>query len=315
VLAAGAANWVPLGDGGATFLEIMGRDEPGAGAGYRVVTDGYFEAMGIPLLAGRGFEPADRMGSERVALVNRRMAERYWPGRSPIGERVRATTMEGGPAQEAPWVTIIGVVADVRHFGYEDEPREEMYALYRQVPFGALTMTVVARGTMPTDQLVRLMRAEIREREPTVAAEIGRLTDRRSTLLAEHTFPMFVLSGFGALSLVIAAVGLYAVLSYTVAQRTRELAVRTALGADRGSLLALVLTQALRVLAAGALAGLIGAAWVSSALGALLVETSPRDILTFSAATVLLIGVGVLAASIPAWRATQISPMIALQGD
>ncbi len=315
VLAAGAANRVPLGRGGSTFLEIQGRDEPGAGASYRVVTDGYFAALGVPHLAGRPFDATDRMGSERVALVNRRMAERYWPGRSPIGERVRATTMEGGPARAAPWVTIVGVVADFRHWGYDDEAQEEMYALYRQVPFPATTMTVVARGTMPPDQLVRLMRAEIRARDPTIAAEVGRFTERRRALLAERTFPMFVLTGFGALALTIAGVGLYAVLSYTVAQRTRELAVRTALGADRGNLMGLVLSQAARVLATGSLCGIIGAAYVSRALDALLVETSPRDALTFTAATVVLFGIGLLAASVPAWRATRISPMIALQGD
>lgn len=313
--ASGAAIWVPLGTGGTGFIELQGRDEPGAGAGYRVTTPGYFAAMGIPLLAGRGFEPGDRMGAEHIALVNRSMAERFWPGRSPIGERVRAVSMESSGDREAPWRTIVGVVGDVRHWGYEVEPQPEMYVPSRQAPFMLAAMTAVVRGSQGAERLAPLVRSTLRERDPGVAANVATYAERRQRTLAMRTFPMRVISGFGVLALILAAIGLYGVLSFTVAQRTRELAVRAALGARRSALLGLVLSQALRVMVAGAVAGLIASWYATRLLEAMLVETSPRDLLALAGATAVLFLCGIAAVAVPARRAMRVSPMLALQEE
>lgn len=313
--ASGLANWIPLGTGGTGFIDIEGREEPGAGAGYRVITTGYLGAMGIPVVAGRGFEQGDRMGTEHVVLVNERMAQRYWPGRSPIGERVRASSMEGGMAGPAPWRTIVGVIGDVRHWGYEQESQPEMYVVNRQAPFMMHGMTAVVRGTGDAEQLAPLVRTTLRERYPDVAAEVTTYAERRDRTLAMRTFPMRVITGFGVLALVLAVVGLYGVLSFMVVQRTRELAVRVALGARRGALLGLVFARAMRVLAAGAVVGLIGTYYASRLLEAMLVETGPRDLLALAAATLVLLVCGMAAVAVPARRAMRVNPMIALQEE
>ncbi len=150
VTAAGAGNWIPLGFAGSSFIEVEGLDQPGAGAGYRVVTDGYFSAMQIPLLQGRTLVPADEMGTPRVGVVNRAMAERYWPGEDPIGKRVRATSMEfNADGAPAPWVSVVGVVENVRHWGLESDPAPEMYTSVRQLPFWSRGMTLVIRADLP----------------------------------------------------------------------------------------------------------------------------------------------------------------------
>ena len=315
VQASGLALWIPLGTGGTGFIDIEGHDVPGAGAGYRIATDGYFAAMGIPILAGRGFEPADRMGSENVVVINQRMAERFWPGRSPLGERVRASSMEGVVGRGAPWRTIVGVVGDVRHWGYERDPEPEMYVVNRQATNVMVVMTAVVRGTDDAGGLATLVRTTMRERYPEVAVQVETYEQRRDRTLAMRTFPMRIITGFGVLALVLVAVGLYGVLSFTVAQRTRELAVRAALGARRGSLLGLVFGQALRALIAGVIVGLIGVLWASRLLEAMLVETSPRDLLALAAATLILFACGLLAVAVPARRAMRVDPMIALQEE
>src|SRR4029434_622047 len=168
---------------------IEGQPDVGAGAGYRVVSDDYFRAMGIPLLRGRFFRPGDDSGTTRVTLVNRAMAERFWPGENPIGKRFKAKSMEW---KDTPWLTVVGVVGDVRHWGLEQEPPVEHYVLYRQRPEVTLWMAVVVRGAGEPLQLERVVRDGIRAIDRDVPVDLGTLGARVDQSLAERRFVMNV---------------------------------------------------------------------------------------------------------------------------
>jgi predicted permease len=313
--AAGIANWVPLGSGGTGFIEIEGRDVPGAGAGYRVVSEGYFNTLGVPLLSGRDFTPADDSTMIRTVIVNRAMAERYWPGESPIGKRVRAKSMESRFGSIAPWLTVIGVVGDMRHWGYEDDFSPEMYVSYRQSPYGAIVATAVVRGRIPIEELAQSVRERLRALDPEVPADIEPLSARADRLTADRRLTMSLLTAFGSLALVLAAIGVYAVLSFSVAQRTREMAVRSALGADRRTIVRLVLVAGAWVIAAGVAAGTAGAFALSRLMSAFLFEVSPHDPVVMIGSVVVITAVGLVAAAVPALRASRVEPMLALKGE
>lgn len=314
--AVGVANWIPLHPAGVGFVEITGRNLPGAGAGYRAVSPGYFDALRIPLLAGRLFDATDGPKSPRVVVINKRMAERYWPGENPLGKTVRALSQEGfRPGVPAPLLTIIGVVGDMRHYGFESAPDPEMFADYRQVPWRAYGMTAVVRGSIPLDRLVPAVRRTMRDLDPGVAVDVGTLSGQLDQQMADRRFTLAVLSGFGTCALLLAAVGLYALLSYAVAVRTRELALRAALGATRGQQLRLVFVGAARVVLAGAVAGVATALGVTRAMRSLLVDVQPLDPRSYAASLVLLLAVAVLSVFVPAWRAARMDPMVALQAE
>ena len=247
-----------------------------------------------------------------MTLINRRMAERFWPGQSPIGKRLKAKSMEW---KNTPWLTVIGVVGDVRHWGLEQEPPVEHYVSYRQRPEVAGSMAVVVRGAIDEASLLRSVRDRIRAADRDVAVDIGTLSARVDQSLAERRFIMTVLVAFGALSLVLAAIGVYGVLSFTVAQRTREIAVRLALGAERRRVLGMVVGHVLRVSVVAALVGLLAARAVTRLMGAFLFEVSSADPRTYIVATVILIGVALLAAYVPARRAAGVDPMLTLRSD
>jgi putative ABC transport system permease protein len=312
---AAVANWVPLGTGGTGFIEIEGQDVPGAGAGYRVISEGYFSTLRVPLISGRDFAVTDDSTSPRGVVVNRAMAERYWPGENPLGRRVRATSMESRGGVPAPWLTVLGVVGNVRHWGYEAEFTPEMYVSYRQIPYATFTATAVVRGRMGIEPLVQAVRDRVRIVDPTVPADIEPLSARSDRLTADRRLTMSLLTVFGALALALAAVGVYAVLSFSVAQRTREMAVRSALGADQRQIVQLVLVAGAWVVGAGVIAGTAGALALARVMSAFLFEVSPRDPAVVLAAVVVIVAAGMLAAAVPAWRAARVEPMLALKGE
>jgi putative ABC transport system permease protein len=315
VAAAGLANWVPLVRGGSAFIEIGGRDVPGAGAGYRMVSEGYFEALDIPLMEGRTFDERDRPGTERVAVINRQMAERYWPGESPLGRTVRAASMEPTiNAQAAEWITVIGVVADVRHFGHETDPAPEMFVLFRQLPAWRIgTMTAVVRGGGAPELLLRTVATKVREIDSSIPADLTLLDTHAARVTSPRRFALFSLGAFGVLALLLASVGVYGVLAFAVTRRTREMAVRAALGADRGRLLRLVLGSGARVIAVGIVAGLLGTVVLSKLIESMLFDVSPHEPMVLVAAVITVAVSGLLAALIPARRAVRIAPMEALR--
>jgi putative ABC transport system permease protein len=312
VTAVGVTNFLPLGGSATGFIEVEGQSNTRAGAGYRVVSDDYFTAMGIPLVRGRFFHASDDSGSVRVTLINQRMAERYWPGEDPIGKRFKATSMEW---KDTPWLTVIGVVAGVRHFGLEAEVPVEHYVLYRQRPEYALTMSMVVRGRVDPSQMMRTVRDRVRAIDRDIPVEVSTLGDRVDRSVAERRFIMTVLTAFGALALGLAAVGVYGVLSFSVAQRTREIAVRMALGAGSARVLSLVVGHAVRVSLVATVIGLLAARGVSKLMAALLFEVSPADPQTYAVVSGVLIAVSIVAAYAPARRAATVDPMVALRSD
>jgi predicted permease len=312
VTAVGVTNFLPLGGAATGFIEVEGQPNTRAGAGYRVVSDDYFTAMGIPLLRGRLFNASDDSGTVRVTLINQRMAERYWPGQDPIGKRFKATSMEW---KDTPWLTVIGVVSGVRHFGLEQDVPVEHYVLYRQRPEYALNMSMVVRGSADPSQLMRTVRERVRAIDRDIPIEIATLGERIDRSVAERRFIMTVLTAFGALALALAAVGVYGVLSFSVAQRTREIAVRMALGARKGRVLALVVGHAVRVSVVATLIGLVAARAVSKLMAAFLFEVSPADPQTYVVVSGVLIAVAIAAAYAPARRAATVDPMVALRSD
>ena len=312
VQSVGATNFLPLGSSATGFIVVEGQADVGAGAGYRVVSDDYFRAMGIPLLAGRFFAASDDSGTTRVTIVNRAMAERFWPGQDPIGKRIKAKSMEW---RDTPWLTVVGVVGNVRHWGLEQDAPVEHYVVYRQRPEYTLSMSVVVRSAGHAASLIPTIRSRTRDLDPDVAVDLGTLSARVDRSLAERRFIMRVLTAFGVLALVLAAIGVYGVLSFTVAQRTREIAVRMALGAERRRVLASVVGRALRVAGAAAVAGLVIARALTRLMRALLFEVSPADPRTYVVVTAVLLIVAVVAAYIPARRAAAVDPMLALRSE
>ncbi len=314
---AGLATWLPLGVTGQSFIEIPGRDLVHAGAVYRPVSDGFLETLGVPLIAGRSVEASDAPTSAYVVVINRRLAAKYWPGESPIGKQIRAPSMAGGPHGEpAPWMTVVGVVADIRTWGQENDGLPEMYIPFAQAPgFTTSTMTAVVRGNAPAARYLDVMNARARRLEPLAGPELSTLQRRLGGLLASRTMTMTLLSAFAGLALVLAALGVYGVLSYAVTQRTRELAVRAALGAQRTELLSLIVRAGLRVVVVGAVVGMAAGMALTRLLSDLLVDVAPNDPRSYALAFGVLMAVALTAILVPAWRATRLSPLIALQAE
>ena len=312
----GVGNWIPTSDGGTGFIEVEGSDRQEIGAGYRVVSDRYFDALDIPLLSGRRFGPVDAGGTERVVLVNERMVDLYWPDVDPLGQRVRATSMEawmhGGTA---PWLRVVGVVGDVRHYGFESDPSAEMYVLHRQIPSWTGSMTLVADVQSPTPEMAAGLRETIRNVDPSLAVELGSMEARVARLTAERRMVLAGIGTFGAAALLLVCLGVYGLMTFAAGERTREMAVRTALGAERGRLVRLMLGGALRVVAAGVAAGLLAAYGFSRLLTSLLVEVRGVDPLTYGAAALLLTAVALLAALAPSLRAARKDPLEGLRSE
>jgi putative ABC transport system permease protein len=314
IAAAAVANWIPTGRSGTGYLVVDGRDEDPDGTGYYVVSEDYFAAMDIPILLGRSFDERDARDGGRVALVNRTMAERYWPGGNAIGQRFRVPGMEG-PRENAPLITVIGVVGDVRHHGYEDErSRNQTYVLYRQVPDWEVAMTVIARhagGNAAAAGVV--MRREVRALDPSLAVEPETIEQRLGTLIAERRLVVSVLGAFGALALLLAVIGVYGMLSFAVAQRTQEIGIRAALGADRSRIARLIMLSATRVVLAGVAIGLVLAYWLTRVIESMLVDVTRTDPLAWAGAVALLAVIAYAAAALPARRAARVDPLISIR--
>jgi putative ABC transport system permease protein len=315
VKSAAVTNWIPLvSQGDSIGITIEGRPAPPPGKEAivvtRVVSPDYFPTMGIQLLRGRQFdERQDRHESPAAAVISETMARRFWPGEDPTGKRIS----QGTPESPDDWMTIVGVVKDVRQFGLDAEPKPQMYLLYAQADFFAPSHLVISTNVEPRSltATVRSTVWEIDKDQPV--SNISTMEDVLSESIARQRFSMLLLVIFAAVALVLAAVGIYGVMSYSVAQRTREIGIRMALGAQRSDVLKLAVGQGLKLVLIGVLIGLAGALILTRVMASLLFGVSATDPITLTSISLMLICVAVLASYIPARRATRVNPLVALR--
>jgi putative ABC transport system permease protein len=294
------------------FVNSPGRRPKGD---WQVVSDDGVEAMGEHIVRGRSFGPRDVGDSEQVGLVNETMARLYWPGRDPIGGRFRM-----GSRQTGPWVTVVGLVADVRHNGVTAPIKEKFYRphaqFYRSTGFTPLAMNLVVKATGDPMLLAGPLRAALREVDPGVPISSLRLmTDIVADSMATPRLASGLLGLFAAIALVLSAVGIYGVLAYVVSQRTQEIGIRMAIGAEPAAVRRLVLGQGLRMSLAGVGLGTLTALGLTRLLGGLLHDVRPHDPLTFALVPLLLLSIALVASYLPARRATRIDPIAALRSE
>jgi len=292
---------------------IEGQPKPKIDAGRPKIGPGYFNTMGIPLLAGREFTSRDTAEAPKVAIVSERIAREYFPGGpgEALGRRVRLS-------DRGEWLTVVGVVADIRQKGLDQEVQPMLYVPFQQerVEFFVLRFVSFVVRTDTPASVVEGIRAEIRRVAPNLPIESTVTMDEAvAASVAPPRFRMFLLVLFAITATLIATCGIYGLMAYSVTQRRREIGVRMALGAERRDVLQLVLTRALRIVLAGLIVGLAGAAGVTRVLQTFLFGVTPTDPIAFTMVTLLLMAVGLMAAWLPARRATRIDPCAALRAE
>lgn len=274
------------------------------------VSHGYFEVMQIPVLRGQAFQEFEGLDSVQVAVINQRMAERFWPEGDALGQQIKL----GSPTAEASWIRIIGVVGNVRHSDLADAAALDIYV--PSVQTLNRTRYVIARTTGPPMPLAETAAQVVLNADPEQSIfDVSILEDRIADKMWQRTFTSTLFMVFGILAAVLAAVGLFGVMSYAVSRRTREIGVRKALGALQHEVLALVLREVATLAAIGVGLGVLAAVGLSPALESLLYEVSATDPVIFLAAPVLLTTVALLAALVPALRAARVNPVTALRHD
>jgi predicted permease len=281
---------------------------------YQTVTVGYTETMGIPVVQGRTFQATDAIGAP-VAIVNETAARKFFTDRSPIGGRVRP-----GFNSALPWFEIVGVLKDVRQGGVATEPGTELYLLAEQGPrvAGSMSsqMNIVVRSDLPLETLAPEFRRAVRELDPSLPLVRMRTMDEVvGAAVAEPRFLTLLLGIFAGLALLLAAVGTYGVLSYLVTERYREIGIRMALGADRRTILTLVMRRGLLLSVAGLVAGLLASAALTRVMASLLFNVTPTDPATLVTVSAIIIGVAATACVVPALRATRVDPLAGLRQD
>ncbi len=326
VAAAGAASQLPLGkfdpDGALAFEGHPDAGGIGDGrydgfkysAGYKVVSAGYFESLGIHLLHGRFLKDTDAAGQPPVAVVSESFVTRFIPRADPIGVRFKYAGMD--PVN--PIFTIVGVVADVHFQSLTRAPEPQVYVPLPQAPFRAqYTTSVVARAADPRQQaqVAAALRDTLRQYDPEVPVDISSLETMLANSVADRRMLLLLVGAFAALALALAATGIFSVLSQAVAQRTSEIGIRMALGADASKVVALMLRSAMTSVLAGTALGVAGAALAVRVLRSFLFEVRPLDPAAFALSAAVLVGVALLAAYVPARRATRVDPLRALRAQ
>ena len=277
-----------------------------------MATPDYFSALGIPLRRGRFFSDADKTNSPAVWIINQTMAERYWPGEDAVGKRV---TFEDHP-KEKDWIRIVGVVGDVKDQPNSSGAEPAFWWPFTQAAFGAPNQLLVVRSNSDPRLLVNVIRQQVGRFDPTLAvADIRTMDQIATTSVATPRFSFVLVGIFGGLAIVLAAIGTYGVIAYSVSRRTPEFGLRMALGARRFDVLRLVLLQAGKLILSGTVIGLLLALVLARALKSLIYEVSPADPLTFAVIGFAVVAVAIFACYIPARKATQADPMVALRAE
>jgi predicted permease len=270
----------------------------------QIVSGEYFNTIGVPLIKGRTFDEHDRLGTEAVAVISRSLAQRYWRSSDPLGARI---SPDGGDT----WLRVVGVAGDVRDHALDQNPIDAFYVSFAQTPGGA---NLLLRSSADPAVLARRATAAIHAIDPDMPVDnVRTLLEIRLNSLAPRRLTASLLTLFGLLALLIAAAGIGGVLAFSVSQRTREIGVRLALGAQRGEVLGLVLRQGGAMVGLGLVIGTLGAVWLARFMQALVYGIGARDPLTLAAACLTLAVVGLVASLGPARRATAVDPVIALR--
>jgi putative ABC transport system permease protein len=312
--AAGIAFLPMAGLGIGTSFYRLDRPRPADGqlpsTQVRPVTAEFFRTMGIPQLAGRDFNDTDTANAPTVAIVSDGLVRQTFPGEDPIGKRLQVNAGRGDGLQ----VHVVGVVGDIRLASLDSETRAAIYIPYPQIPVGL--MTFVARTALEPSSLATSLGGVVRALDPELPlADVKTMDDVVGATLARPRAVSALLTAFALIALILAGVGVYGVMAYSVSQRTQEIGVRMALGATRESVFRMVLGHALRLAAFGVIGGLIAAAALTRLLGTLLFQTEPLDPLTFAATALLLMIVATVASFIPAHRGTRVAPTEALRAE
>ena len=313
VASAGAATGLPtVTPQRGTRFEVEGRKltPEEDGALFMAATPGVFEAWRTPVLSGRAFQLTDTAGGQPVVLINRTLANTVFAGRDPVGRRIRIIN----PEYPDNWRTVVGVVGDVQFRRLDPDMEPTIYTPFSQTPF--MWAYVMVRTTGDPSALTRSIKGIVRSVDPNlIASGVRPMVDVVSGTVAEPRLSMLLVSGFALLALILASVGIYGVVAYSVSQRTHELGLRMALGAGRAGVLAMIIREGLFMAAIGIVAGLGAAALATRLMGDLLIGITPRDPLTFGGGAVLLLTIAAAASYLPARRATRVDPMVALRAE
>ncbi len=314
VEASGIVRTIPLN--GATegsIVRVPGRvaksrqDRPVSN--YNIASPGYFSAIGTPILQGREFLETDKADSMPVVIVNNALAKKFWPGQNAIGKQIGLASLQ------YPLMTVVGIVADVKHISLREEVGPEMYVPLTQKPFPSMAvMSAVLRTRTNPSAVIGGVRNAIHSIDPDLPiAQVETLATIKSNSMAQPRFAMLLLASFGLLAVLLACIGMYGVISYSVVQRTQEIGVRMALGAPQGAVFGMVVRQGASLAGLGILIGLATAFGLTRLMATFLYGIRPADPITFAGVSMLLATVAVLACYLPARRATQVDPLIALR--
>ena len=291
---------------------IEGRPAPGPGekqaAWYSRVTSDYFHTMGIGVVSGRPFDEREQATSPRVLIISETLARRYWPGEDPVGKRLSM----GGNPDKPNWREVVGVARDVKQFGIDADARPTIYIPHAQS--SSRFMTVTVRTTSEPTSIITAVRSQISNMDKELAiSNISSMEEMVATSIAPSRLIMLLLAVFAGLALILAAVGIYSVIAYGVTERTREIGIRMALGAQAADVLKLIVGHAAMLTLAGVAIGLAGAFALTRFMKSLLYEVDTFEPVTFTAISLLLVGVALVASYIPARRAAKVDPMVALR--
>jgi putative ABC transport system permease protein len=309
VVAVGSITQLPLTGGGPDGTFLINNDPARKGnADYRRATGGYFAAMRIPLLRGRTFDSTDQPNAPNAAVVSQSLVQKYWPNEDPIGQTIQFGNMDG----DLRLLHVVGVVGDVRDYGVDEEIAPTIYAnALQRLP--SSSWTVVARAQAEPSTLVPAMREAVRTLDQQLPLKFRTLDQVFSSSLDQRRFSLVLFGIFGITALLLAAMGIYGITSYTVAQRTQEIGIRIALGAQMSDVLSLMLRKAMSLVVVGAIIGLAGAYAAMRLMSNLLFGVTPTDLVTFVAVPMVLLLVAFVACLIPARRATKVDPLVALR--
>jgi putative ABC transport system permease protein len=303
----------PLGAGWSGFIQIEGYPaDASTGAQFNLVDERYFRTIGVPLLKGRLLTAADDSVAEHVTVIDKAMADQYWPGADPIGKRFKAVSI--GSSKDR-WLTVVGVVGNIRTWALENEYMPTHYVSARQRPGNVGSVPIVVRSNLPAAAIIPAVRAAIKSIDASTRVDVTTFDERFRDVTSERRAKTNLLSSFAAIALLLAAIGVYGVLSYVVTLRTREIGIRMALGADSRRVVREMLRQLAIPVGTGILVGLVATSLMSRTFESLVFNLSPTAPGALAAGTSVLLMLVFVAALVPARRAARVDPLTALRSE